>query len=163
MHASLATATDKGAALEVFCAEFFGYLPGVDVAEMNVVDDAHSQEIDLVLDNYQHPDGLRDLAQILFVEAKNWARPVGSAEVAWFDWKIRLSGYKQGFLVAASGITGSEADRTSAWRILWQANIEERRLIVLTPDEMVGCTDTTAVQSLVRSKLRRLASHRDPF
>lgn len=163
LYVGLASAGDKGIALEEFCAEFFGAIPGVEVADRRVLDDAHSQEIDLVLDNEQHPDGLRGLAQILFVEAKNWSSPVGSAEVAWFDWKIRLSGYSEGFLIVASGVTGREDDKTSAWRILSQANIEGRRLIVLTPDEMVACHDSTAVNELIRSKLRRLAVHRAPL
>jgi hypothetical protein len=163
LYSQLSTSPDKGKALEDFCAEFFGAIPGVSVAERRVVDDAHSQEIDLILDNEQDPDGLRNLAQILFVEAKNWRKPVGSAEVAWFDWKIRLSGYNEGFLVAASGVTGSPEDKTSAWQILRQANIEGRRLIVLTPDEMIACSSAAAIRDLINSKLRRLASSKAPL
>lgn len=163
MHAGLSSAPDRGKALEDFCAEFFNSIPGVDVVERRVLDDAHSQEVDLVLDNYQHPDGLRDLDQILFVEAKNWDRRVGSAEVAWFDWKIRLSGRKEGFLVVASGVTGRAEDESSAWKILSQANMEGRHLIVLTPDEMVTCRNSAHVGALVRWKLRRLANHKSPL
>ena len=163
LYSRLATASDRGKALEDFCAEFFDAIPGVSVASRRVVDDMHSQEVDLVLENEQHPEGFRNLAQILFVEAKNWKSRVGSAEVAWFDWKIRLSGYTQGFLVVSNGVTGSEEDKSSAWRILWQANIEGRRLIVLTPDEMVACSGTSAVNSLISSKLRRLALHNAPL
>jgi hypothetical protein len=163
LYSQLSTSTNKGKALEDFCAEFFGAIPGVTVAEKRVIDDAHSQEVDLILDNEQHADGLRNLSQILFVEAKNWSQRVGSAEVAWFDWKIRLSGYAQGFLVVANGVTGRQEDRTSAWQILWQANIEGRRLIVLTPDEMIACPSPAAIGELVSSKLRRLASRNAPI
>jgi hypothetical protein len=97
------------------------------------------------------------LDQILFVESKNWINPVGSAEVAGFDWKIRLSGYSQGFLVVANGVTGRADDKTAAWNILWQANMEGRRLIVLTPTEMIACENTQSVRKLIRSKLRLLA------
>lgn len=153
----------KGKVLEELCATFFGTLPGVEVVDRRVLDDAQSQEVDLVLDNYQDPDGLVDLDQILFVESKNWANPVGSAEVAWFDWKIRLSGYSQGFLVVANGVTGRADDKTSAWNILWQANMEGRRLIVLTPTEMIACEDTQSVRKLIRSKLRLLAVKHAPL
>jgi Restriction endonuclease len=163
LYSQLSTSPDKGKALEDFCAEFFGAIPGVSVAERRVVDDAHSQEVDLILDNEQHAEGLRNLAQVLFVEAKNWSKRVGSAEVAWFDWKIRLSGYAEGFLVVASGVTGSQEDKTSAWQILWQANIEGRRLIVLTPDEMISCSSAAAIRDLISSKLRRLASRNAPL
>jgi hypothetical protein len=163
LYSRLPFASDRGKALEDFCAEFFGAIPGVTVASRRVIDDAHSQEVDLVLDNEQHPEGFRNLAQILFVEAKNWSNRVGSAEVAWFDWKIRLSGYTQGFLVVSNGVTGSAEDKSSAWRILWQANIEGRRLIVLTPDEMIACGDAAAVRNLISSKLRKLALHNAPM
>lgn len=163
MHSGLSTAANQGKALEDFCAEFFGAIPGVSVASRRTIDDAHSQEVDLILENEQHPEGLRALPQILFVEAKNWSKPVGSAEVAWFDWKIRLSGYTHGFLVATKGVTGSDEDKTSAWMILWQANMEGRRLIVLTPDEIIGCSDFTEVRYLVSSKLRKLASRNAPL
>jgi Restriction endonuclease len=163
LYSYLAHAPDRGKALEDFCAEFFDAIPGVSVASRRVIDDAHSQEVDLVLENERHPDGFRNLAQILFVEAKNWNSRVGSAEVAWFDWKIRLSGYTQGFLVVSNGVTGSSEDKSSAWRILSQANIEGRRLIVLTPDEMIACSDPAAVLNLISSKLRRLAVHSAPL
>jgi hypothetical protein len=163
MFGGLSTAADKGKALEVFCATFFGALPGVSVTEQRVLDDAKSQEVDLVLDNEQHPDGLPGLDSVLFVEAKNWSSPVGSAEVAWFDWKIRLSGYEQGFLVVANGVTGRSDDKSSAWSILYQANIERRRLIVLTPAEMVACGTVGDFQDLVKQKLRRLAVRKSPI
>jgi hypothetical protein len=163
LYSHLPLAPDRGKALEDFCAEFFGAIPGVSVASRRVIDDAHSQEVDLVLENAQHPEGFPNLSQILFVEAKNWNSRVGSAEVAWFDWKIRLSGYNQGFLVVANGVTGSEEDKSSAWRILWQANIEGRRLIVLTPDEMIACSDAAELRDLISSKLRKLAVHNAPL
>jgi hypothetical protein len=157
------TAELKGKILEELCSTFFGALPGVEVVDRRVLDEAKSQEVDLVLDNYQDPDGLPDMDQILFVESKNWADPVGSAEVAWFDWKIRLSGYQQGFLVVANGVTGRADDKTSAWNILWQANMEGRRLIVLTPAEMAECTDAQAVRKLIRRKRRLLAAKQAPL
>jgi len=162
-YSQLTTAADKGKALEAFCEEFFAAIPGVVVTERRVLDDAHSQEVDLVLDNYQDDDGLPELAPLLFVEAKNWTSPVGSAEVAWFDWKIRLAGLSQGILVVANGVTGRPDDRTSAWRILGQANLEGRRLIVLSPDEMVACITTSDVRDLIRAKVRGLAVHRAPL
>ncbi len=148
---------DKGTALEQFCCVFFDALPGVRVAERRAVDDMDSQEVDIVLDNDRHPSGLFTLDPILFVEAKNWSRRVGSAEVAWFDWKVRLSGYKQAFLVVANGVTGRADDRNAAWSILRQANMEGRRLLVLSPKEMAGCANPPQVQQLIQSKLRALA------
>lgn len=158
LHGGLSSAPNKGAALEDFCAEFFGSVPGITVAERNVLSDAHSQEIDLVLDNDWPADGLDHLGDPFFVEAKNWMHPVGSAEVAWFDWKLRLGGITGGFLVAANGITGSVADGKSARAIVKQASIEHRWIYVVTPDELVACTSTDNLRDLVRSKRRQTAT-----
>lgn len=163
LHAALSTAADKGAALEEFCAVFFGSVPGITVAERNVLSDAHSQEIDIVLDNDAFPDGLPMLCDPLFVEAKNWSRPVGSAEVAWFDWKLRLGGITHGFLVAANGITGSAEDGKSARAIVKQAAIEHRWILVVTPDELLTCATSEDLRALVRAKRRQTSTGRAPF
>jgi hypothetical protein len=160
LHAVLASASDKGKALEEFCAVFFEAIPGVHVAERRVLDDAHSQEVDLVLDNTQHPDGLPSFGTVVLAEAKNWTARVGSAEVAWFDWKVRLSGHQEGFFIATNGVTGRADDASSAWQIAFFANVEHRRLIVLSPAEMLACTISEDFQALVQSKMRRLATLR---
>lgn len=163
LHTGLASATNKGAALEDFCAEFFGSIPGITIAERNALSDAHSQEIDIVLDNDRTYDGLDMLGDPLFVEAKNWSKPVGSAEVAWFDWKLRLGGIRDGFLVAANGITGSRGDGTSARAIVKQAAIEQRTILVVTPDELVACTTSDSLRNLIRTKRRQTATGQAPF
>lgn len=111
-------------------------------------DDLHSQELDLVLDNECHPDGLDQLAPCIFVEAKNWGTRVGSAEVACLDWKVRLAGESYGILVAAKGVTGRPEDFTSAWRILREAKREGRHLFVMTPKE---CWDARPQRTSVNS------------
>lgn len=162
LHGVLKTAPNKGVALEHFCAEFFGSVPGITVAERNLLSDAHSQEIDIVLDN-DWPECLRLLGDPFFVEAKNWSSPVGSAEVAWFDWKLRLGGVTGGLLVAANGITGSSADGTSARAIVKQASLEGRQIYVVTPDELLACKSPVNLRDLIRTKRRQTATGLAPF
>lgn len=163
LYAALSTAVDKGKALEEFCAKFFDAIPGVHVVERNLLDDAHSQELDLVLENDQDLDGLDMLAPLIFVEAKNWASPVGSAEVAWLDWKVRLAGETDAVLVVANGVTGRSDDETSAWNILRWAKREKRLLLVMSPEEMVACNDTDDVRELIKAKKRRIATGKAPL
>lgn len=162
LHGVLDTAHNKGAALEKFCAEFFGSVPGVTVAESNVLSDAHSQEIDLC----STTTGLKGsglLGDPFFVEAKNWSSPVGSAEVAWFDWKLRLGGVTGGLLVAANGITGSAADGTSARANVKQASLEGRQIYVVTSDELLACKSSVDFRDLMRTKRRHTATGLAPF
>ncbi len=155
----------KGKRLEEFCAVFFGALPGVTVAYSNVENDKGSQELDLILSNAQLPEGLDMLKDIIFVESKNWKDPVGSAEVAWFDWKIRLGGdsFVDGVFVVANGITGREGDSSAALDILQWANREGRRHIVISPEEMVTCKTAADVRALFIDKRLRLSTGRSPF
>ncbi|MDH3048681.1 hypothetical protein QEN42_02175 [Gordonia alkanivorans] len=155
---------NKGKALEEFCVTFFSAIPGIQVATRNVLDNAHSQELDLVLDNVAPIDGLDFLKDFIFVEAKNWKIPVGSAEVAWLDWKIRMSGSDtDGVLVATNGVTGRPEDKTSAWTILGMANMEGRRIFVITPEEMISCETVDDVHKLLKQKWRKLATGNAPI
>ncbi|WP_301150232.1 hypothetical protein [Mycobacterium simiae] len=162
--ASFNSHPNKGRALEHFCAVFFSALPGVNVAHHNLFDDAHSQELDLLLENDQHPAGLDMLKPHIFVEAKNWRAPVGSAEVAWLDWKIRMGGSDvDGILVVANGVTGRPEESTSAWNILQWAHREQRRIFVLSPTEMLGCTTSEHVRQLIKRKKLRLVAGNAPL
>jgi hypothetical protein len=162
--ASLSTAANKGAALEDFCAVFFNAVPGITVTGRNVVDNVQSQELDLVLDNARDPNGLEFLKTFVFVEAKNWGDPVGSAEVAWLDWKIRMGGDAvDGVLVVSSGVTGLPDERTSAWAILKWANVENRRIFVMSPTEMANCVTFQDVYDLFMQKWRRLVTGKSPL
>lgn len=164
LYASLETSANRGQALEDFCAVFFGSVPGLTVTGRRVHDNAHSQELDLVLDNDGVPDGLDFVKPFVFIEAKNWGTPVGSAEVAWLDWKIRMAGKAtDGVLVVSSGVTGRPEDRTSAWAILKWANMEDRRIFVMSPTEMVNCATTEHVRELFKLKWRRLVAGNDPL
>lgn len=162
--ASLETSDDKGQALQDFCALFFGALPGVIVAEQKQFDDEHSQEVDLLLENDKLPGGLNMLKPLIFVEAKNWAKRVGSAEVAWFDWKLRRAGRgTDGILVVVNGVTGRRDDRRAAWLILELANVKKRRIMVLSAKEMADCATAEDVRQLIKLKKRRLALCKPPL
>jgi hypothetical protein len=154
---------EKGKALEDFCETFFEALPGVTVWQRDLHDDLHSQELDLVLDNEPQSDGLDLLGRLIFLEAKNWRTRVGSAEVAWLDWKVRLAGEFYGILVAAEGVTGRSDDLTSAWRILREAKREGRHLFVMLPAEMLACATVEDFRQLIKRKRMQLATGKAPL
>lgn len=107
--------------------------------------------VDLVLDNERRLGGLDLLGPLVFVEAKNWAIRVGSAEVAWLDWKVRLAGEFYGILVTTEGVTGRSDDETSAWKILREAKREDRHLFVMTPAEMLACATAEDFRQLLKN------------
>src|SRR5947209_20310283 len=81
-------AAQKGAALEAIVADTLCRFDGVGLIKRNVVDNAGSLEIDLLLYNQRHPTGLPFLPNHLIVECKNWADPVDCATLTVFTGKL---------------------------------------------------------------------------
>jgi hypothetical protein len=163
--AAATTTRQKGDALEEYVCAVFRRLAGVIVHERHLRDDQHVQEIDVMLWNEQDsgPNGLSFLPHIIVVEAKNWTRPVGAAEVAWFKEKVRTSGDfagdgAVGILVAAAGVTRDRADRQFAAGIIRDARPEGIKLLVVRPEHLV--CDAAGLRDLLRRRLCDLAAGR---
>jgi hypothetical protein len=157
------TTRGQGTALEDLICYVFESIPGISVTTRNAMNVFHSEEIDVAFWNDPHPQGLRFFPNILLVECKNWSRPVGSGEVAWFDTKLRQRGLSLGILVAANGITGTPAERTAAHQTIAAALAEQRQIIVLTTDEIEDLADGQAVAALMKHKVCELAVAGTPF
>jgi hypothetical protein len=167
-NAAAKTPIEKGKALEEFVVATFTQLRGVTVHDRNVRDDNEVQEIDVLLWNEQEigRSGLSFLPNTIFVEAKNWMRMVGAAEVAWFKEKVRSggdygTGGATGILVAANGVTGDGSDRKFAADIILRARAEQVRLLVVRPEELdLGPAD---VRELLKRRVSDLAGGRLKF
>ena len=145
---------DKGAALENVVGQTLGLFSGITLIHQNAVDVAGSCEIDLVLSNNQHPNGLPFLPFYLVIECKNWQAPVDTATVRAFTSKLRLMRMKFGLLVAANGITGDAAERTNAYaHIRDEFNRDELILLVVTRAELEALSDTDQLGALLKLKL----------
>lgn len=149
-----------GPALEDLVCSMMSIVPGITITRRNELDRFRVGEIDLAFWNEQVPGGLRFLPQIILVECKNWSRPVGSPEVAWFDRKVRDRGLDFGILVSASGITGDKGDLTSARGLVADALRDGRRLLVLEVDEFLELEHTDELIQLVKERLCELTVNR---
>jgi hypothetical protein len=166
LHAACGAATnhhERGTALENFASYVFEQLPGIEVRRRQVFSHADSQEVDIVLWNYKHANGLPFMDDILFVECKNWQSRVGSAEVAWLSWKLEQGGRRDGFLIVANGITGDPDKRTDAWDVLYLANTHNRRLILLTLEELANLQHINELVEIIRDRIAALALRTNPF
>ena len=84
-------------------------------------------------------------------------QPLGSAEVGWFDTKLRRRAQPFGILIAANGITGNAADRTAAHDVISAALAEGRQFVVITRDEIENLTLSIHLVELIQNKLCELA------
>jgi restriction endonuclease len=151
------TTADQGRALEDLICYVFAQVPGISITRRNELNAFQTEEIDVALWNDGHPDGFFFLPNIILVECKNWSARVSSAELNWFDSKLRNRGLPFGVLVAAQGITGDAAEITAAHSIVAAALREGRRLVVINSDELMALTDSSELVRLVKEKLCDLA------
>jgi Restriction endonuclease len=152
-----ATTAEQGRALEELICYVFTQVPGISITKRNEMNAFHTEEIDVALWNDGGPDGLFFLPNIILVECKNWTNSVGSAEVNWFDTKLRNRGLNFGVLVATNGITGNGEELTAAHSIIAAALREGRRLVVIRTQEVLALTDSLQLVRLIKEKLCELA------
>jgi hypothetical protein len=151
------TTAVQGRALEDMICYVMGQVPGVAITHRNALNAFETEEIDVAVWNDGNVDGFFFLPNIVLVECKNWSNRVGSAELNWFDTKLRNRGLAYGILVTTLGITGQAADMTAAHKIVGDALSEGRRLIVITVDELLDVGTTETLVSLIKLKLCDLA------
>jgi len=151
------TTTEKGRILEDLICYIFGKVPGMPITERNTMNVFETEEIDVAFWNDRSERGFHFLPHVILVECKNWSRPVGSAEVAYFVKKLENKGLDFGILVAANGITGSSTDSTRANFEVSMALARGIRLIVITRDEIESLAETDDLVALLKVKLCKLA------
>jgi len=157
------SAQERGTALEECVAAVFATIPGVDVFARNARSVFDNEELDLVMSNRGLADGLPHVASFFSVECKNWSRPVGSTELSWFATKLRRSNQTFGVLVAARGVTGSQAGMTAAHFEVAAALAEGQFVVVLTLEEMQWLASGEELAQLLTEKTARLIAHRQVY
>lgn len=121
-----------GAALESVVCYLLDSLRGLKVIERDVR--CKAEELDLVVFNGQTDELLRSWEPVIFVECKNWSKPVGAMEVSWFIDHLRQRKLGNGIFVARRGITGDF--RRDAGSVVFGALREGIRVIVLTGEDL---------------------------
>jgi hypothetical protein len=156
------SAGQRGELYEDLICEIFETIQGIDLAERNTFSGRRSQEIDIAFWNDQHSTALWFLPNRILVECKNWSQRVGSADVSWFDAKLRRRGPagRFGILFAASGVTGDPADHTAARDVVDQALAEGREIIIVTNEDLASLAAPADFVRLLKIKLTRLAAGR---
>lgn len=144
---------DKGTALEEFVAWLVPHISGLSVRAANTYSYGRASEIHLTVWNEQHEAGFRSINPPILIECKNWQRLVGAAEVAWFDWKMRLGGATHGLLVSANGVTGDVSEKNAAHQIIQTARSEGRTIVVLTLEELADQSSADDLRFLIIDKI----------
>ncbi|MGH9954366.1 MAG: restriction endonuclease, partial [Nitrososphaeraceae archaeon] len=101
-------AFDKGRVLEEAISKLIELVPNLKVVRSRVYDGVH--EVDLLVRNFNREGVWADFEGIIFVECKNWSKPVGSSEIDSFYAKLRNKHIKSGLFISIKGITGKKME-----------------------------------------------------
>jgi hypothetical protein len=152
-----ATTEEKGAALEDVVVQSFCRVQGISFILRDKTNYAHSSEIDILLANQRHPQGLPFLSDYLMFECKNWATAVNSATVEGFIARVRGARLEIGILVATNGVTGDPDERTAANDIIRRAfDRDNIKLLVVKRAEIEAFRSVRDVTELMRLKFGHL-------
>ena len=154
---SATTHHHKGKALEDLICFLFEAVPGI-MTRRNKKNIFDTEEVDVFLWNEFFPGGLPSPAfpPHILVECKNWAERVSSREISWFDTKLRDRGLFLGILIAMKGITGEPQRLTDAHFIVARALSEQRKIIIITREDIEGLASTSDLVMLLKLKLSDL-------
>jgi hypothetical protein len=152
------TTAEKGAQFEALVAYLLETIPGVRVTDRNEYSDFDTEEIDVACWNDRSPDGLAhpEFPAVILIECKNWSKPVGSIEVAWFIMKVWGRGQKFGILVAANGITGNSHDLNRSHQLIARALSQGTSILVVTRAEIMALRSSADLVRLLQLKLTLL-------
>jgi len=143
----------KGEALEDLVEHLFAPVPGIALVRRNLMSVFRSEELDMVLHNVWHPQGLTSLNLFIPVECKSCLHPISGRDLDWFISKIRRRTLDMGILVASHGITGDAAELTAAHDIAASALKDGIRLVVITRRDIEKLTSTEELVTLIQTRL----------
>jgi len=147
----------QGPALEELVCYVFGCIPGITVARRNVLNAFQTEEMDVAFWNSQDREGFYFLPYVILVECKNWSKPVGSQEVAYFISRVENRGLDFGILVATNGITGDGKDLGRAHFLIASALARGLRIVVITRHDVEALADSDDLVRHLQEKLCDLA------
>lgn len=105
------TSAEKGHILEDIASYLFLLIPGW-IPRRNILEETSAFETDMVVSNLILASNLRAelLGRDFLVECKNWKKSVGTNQVGYFLYRMRLTHTKFGIIFAKKNITGEKND-----------------------------------------------------
>lgn len=146
----------KGKALEDAVEAAFCAVSGITLQARDKDNSYQSEEIDLAFWNEKEAKGLHFLPNILLVEAKNWSKPAGAKEVAWFVEKLRDRCLDFGIFVAAEGVTGDPKGITAARDKIRTALKDGIKVIVMKKQDIMAFKAPGDLVSFLKTKMCEL-------
>jgi hypothetical protein len=157
------TAAAKGKIFEDLICYVIENVPGISVTKRNVLNAFNSEEIDVGVWNDKHRSGLAFLPNTFLIEAKNWSKPVGSSEVAFFVSKLESRGQTFGLFIALNGITGDATQINAAKDTIRQALGKKIQVVTISGQDLESFNSGKDLVQYIKEKLCELAASGTQF
>lgn len=134
----------KGDLFEKVAKQIFELVPNIKFIGSDI--DNGIEEIDIQLRNHNHEHVWADFNGVIFVECKNWSKPVGSAEIDNFKCKLERSGLRIGIFIALNGVTGSPTKLEGAWGAIKMHLQKGYKIVILDGkdlEDIFKCVDVS--------------------
>lgn len=146
----------RGKSLEELVRELFSALPGVDVADRNVLAGSGEAELDILLSNTQREDGLPAFGRDVIIECKSSDIALGSAGVNHFISQVSRRQIPWSIIVSLAGLTGDENEARAAHHEIGRAAEKGTRVLLFVENELQGIRSAEHLAAVIEHKRRKL-------
>lgn len=134
--ASLKAGNQRGKALEALVEQMLVAIPGITVADRNVLSGQGEAELDLLLTNKASEGGLEAFGRDILVECKSSDSPLNSAGVNHFATQLVQRKLRWSVIVSLAGLTGNEVDLRAAHIVIRDRAVEGHGILLVVEREL---------------------------
>jgi hypothetical protein len=144
--------------LEDLIHEMFSAIPGVTLADRDVLAGHKDGELDLLFTNTAPEDGLGGFGRDLLVECKSSAKPLDSSGVNHFATQARRRRLPLSIIVALAGLTGNPERATAAQQSIRDAWADGSGILVLVEAELRMLRSHAHLVAVLERKRQKLVT-----
>jgi hypothetical protein len=149
----------RGKALEELVSEMFSALPGVEVADRNVLAGSGEAELDILLTNAQREDGLPAFGRDVLIECKSSDDALNSAGVTHFVSQVERRKLPWSIIVSLAGLTGNQEDARAAHHEIARAAGNGVGVLLFVEHELKAIRSPEHLAAVVEHKRRKFVGN----
>jgi hypothetical protein len=146
----------RGRALEQLVADMFVAVPGISVADRNVLSGQGDAELDLLLTNVPTDGGLDAFGRDILVECKSSQDPLSSRDVNHFATQAKLRDLRWSIIVSLAGLTGDVEDLRAAQQVVRDNAASRCGILLIVEHELRAIRSAAHLVNVVERKRQKM-------
>jgi hypothetical protein len=148
----------RGTALEDLVADMFAAVPGISIADRNVLSGQGDAELDLVLTNAPTDGGLEAFGRDILVECKSSQDPLSSRDLNHFATQAKLRDLRWSIVISLAGLTGDEEDLRAAQQVIRDNATSGCGILLIVEHELRAIRSAAHLVNIVERKRQKMVS-----